>query len=345
MTEGTFTTAARSRTTLAQIAHDASVSMSTVSKVLNARTGVSNETRVRVEALLAAHGYNRPGAENPHGALIELVFEHIDSPWSLELIRGVERVARQNGMSVVLTESGDKHSPAPDWINGVIQRKPVGVILVFSDLAADHKRQLRTRNIPFVVIDPAGDPAPDVPSIGSANWSGGLLATRHLIEQGHRRIGIITGPQDMLCSLARLSGYRSALEAASIPVDPSLILTGDFIWEAGVARGQELLSRPDRPTAIFAGNDQQAMGVYEAARRLGLGIPNDLSVVGYDDVQPAGWVNPPLTTVRQPLIEMAEEATRLVLKLRNEGHSENLRLDLAISLVVRGSTQAPIVRE
>jgi len=108
MTEGTFTTAARSRTTLAQIAHDASVSMSTVSKVLNARTGVSNETRVRVEALLAAHGYNRPGAENPHGALIELVFEHIDSPWSLELIRGVERVARQNGM----TRADDCREPA-----------------------------------------------------------------------------------------------------------------------------------------------------------------------------------------------------------------------------------------
>lgn len=340
MPDDAVATRSRSRATLARVATDASVSMSTVSKVLNGRTGVSNSTRIRVEELLATHGYNRRGAEHPHGSLIELVFADIDSVWSLELIRGVERVARSNGMSVILTESGDRHSPAPDWIDGVMQRRPVGVILVFSDLSADHKRQLRTRNIPFVVIDPAGDPAPDVPSIGSANWSGGLLATRHLIELGHRRIALITGPEDMLCSLARLSGYRSALESAAIPVDESLIVFGDFHRESGLDKGRGLLSLPDRPTAIFAGNDLQAMGVYEAARSLGLSIPEDLSVVGYDDLPPARWVGPPLTTVRQPLMEMAEEATRLVLKMRDDGHTENLRLDLATTLVVRGSTRS-----
>ncbi|WP_150308651.1 LacI family DNA-binding transcriptional regulator [Planctomonas psychrotolerans] len=330
-----------SRATLSRVAADASVSISTVSKVLNGRAGVSDETRARVEDLLRDHGYHRRNSSQAVAPLIELVFQQIDSAWAIEIIAGVERVARDNGMSVILTLSGDRHSPSPDWIDGVMRRQPVGVILIFSDLSTDHKHQLRTRNIPFVVLDPSGDPAPDVPSIGSANWSGGYQATRHLLELGHTRMAMITGPDDMLCSTARLSGFRAALDAAGISVPVANVLTGQFHHEDGLERGRELLSRPDRPTAIFAGSDLQALGVYEAAREVGLSIPDDLSVVGYDDLKIAQWSGPPLTTVRQPLNEMAEEATRLVIRLRSERQVDNLRLDLATTLVVRGSTAAP----
>jgi len=220
-----------------------------------------------------------------------------------------------------------------------MRRRPAGVILIFSDLSADHKHQLRTRGIPFVVLDPAGDPAPDVPSIGSANWSGGFQAARHLIEQGHRDIAMITGPDDMMCSTARVSGYRAALDAAGIPVRDEYLLEGQFHHEDGVRLGNQLLTLPVRPTAIFAGSDLHALGVYEAARALGIGIPNELSVVGYDDLKIAAWAGPPLTTIRQPLTEMAEEATKLLLRLRNDPDTENLRIDLATRLVVRGSTQ------
>ena len=314
------------------------MSISTVSKVLNGRSGVSEATRARVEELLRDHGYNRRNSGQTVSPLIELVFSEIDSTWAMETIVGVERVARENGMSVVVTESGDRHSPSPDWIEGAMRRRPAGVILVFSDLSADHKHQLRARNIPFVVVDPAGDPAPDVPSIGSANWSGGFLATRHLIELGHRDIAMITGPEDMMCSTARLSGYRAALDAAGIPIRPEYMVWGNFHHEDGVVRGGQLLTMRNRPTAIFAGSDLQALGVYEAARALGIGIPDELSVVGYDDLKLAQWAGPPLTTVRQPLIEMAEEATKLVLRLRNDPQTENLRIDLATRLVVRSST-------
>ncbi|MCU1525437.1 MAG: LacI family transcriptional regulator [Microbacteriaceae bacterium] len=327
-----------SRATLSRVAADASVSISTVSKVLNGRMGVSDSTRARVEELLRDHGYNRRNSGLSVAPLIELVFDAIDSAWAIEIIQGVERISRENGMSVVLTESGDRHSPSPDWIDGVMRRRPAGVILVFSDLSADHKHQLRVRNIPFVIVDPAGDPAPDVPSIGSANWSGGYLATRHLIDLGHRRIATITGPDDMMCSTARLSGYRAALEAAGIKSRDDYIVGGEFHHEDGIVRGRELLSLPDPPTAIFAGSDLQALGVYEAARAMGVSIPDDLSVVGYDDLKIALWAGPPLTTVRQPLTEMAEEATRLVIRLRNDTQVDNLRIDLATSLVVRGST-------
>lgn len=331
------------RATLALVASAAAVSMSTVSKVLNGRTGVSDATRARVEDLLQDHGYNRRGGSQT-ASLIELVFSELDTSWAIEIIRGVEGVARENGMSVVLTESGDRHSPGPEWIEGVLQRRPAGVILVFSDLSTDHKRQLRTRNIPFVVVDPAGDPAPDVPSVGSANWAGGVLATRHLIELGHTDIAVISGPDDMMCSRARVSGFRSAMDAAGIPVQEDIIYTGNFHREDGVRRGLELLSRPNPPTAVFAGSDLQALGVYEAARSLGYKVPEDLSIVGYDDLQIAQWAGPPLTTVRQPLIEMAQQAAQLVLRLRNGIHSGSMRVDLATSLVVRSSTSAPAVR-
>ena len=317
--------------------------MSTVSKVLNGRAGVSDPVRERIEALLHSAGYSRRGAAYSQGRLIELVFENIDSEWSLQIIRGVDRVAREYGLSVILTESGDNYSPAPDWIDGILRRQPVGVILMFSKLSVDHKRQLATRNIPFVVVDPAGDPDPDVSSVGSGNWSGGLAATRHLIELGHRRIAMVSGPQEMLCSRARLSGYRSALEEAGIPFDPTLIDAGEFHYEDGVAAGTRLLARADRPTAIFAGNDLQAFGVYEAARLRGLVVPDDVSVVGYDDVPSASWMGPKLTTVRQPLIEMAEQATRLVLALRDDPLRKLVRIDLATSLVVRASTAPPKV--
>jgi LacI family transcriptional regulator, xylobiose transport system transcriptional regulator len=315
--------------------------MSTVSKVLNGRSGVSDPVRARVERLLHSSGYSRRGLEFSHSNLIELVFENVDSEWSLQLIRGVNRIARENGMSVVLTESGNRHSPSPEWIDGAVKRRPVGVILIFSDLSDDHKQRLRTRNIPFVVVDPAGDPAPDVASIGSANWAGGLMATRHLLELGHRRIGVITGAEDMMSARARVSGYRAALEEAGIAVEPELILPGRFRYEDGVESGTRLLTSAHPPTAIVTGNDQQAFGVYEAARSLGLIVPTDVSVVGYDDIPSSRWMAPQLTTIRQPLTEMAEQATRLVLALRDNPTRSAVRLDLATSLVVRGSTAPP----
>jgi LacI family transcriptional regulator, xylobiose transport system transcriptional regulator len=328
------------RVTLAHVATEAGVSLSTVSKVLNGRSDVSPSTRQRVENLLGTHGYRRRPPAPPEAPLLEIVFHELDSAWAMELIRGVENVATEFNASVVLTESGTRHSPGPEWIDGVLRRRPLGVVLVFSTLPEQFKSQLRSRAIPFVIIDPAGDPAPDIPSVGSANWSGGLAATQHLIEQGHRRIGVITGPADMMCSVARLAGYRSAMAMASLPVDPALIRYGDFHVEGGCAKALELLSQEDRPTAIFAGSDLQALGVLEAARTTGIRVPRDLSVVGYDDVPIARWSSPALTTVHQPLKEMAEEAARLVLRLR-DGDATSTRMDLAVDLVVRQSTAPP----
>lgn len=329
------------RVTLSDVAAEAGVSLATISKVLNGRPDVSAATRARVEELLARHGYQRrTGQTTAKAELLELVFHELDRIWSMELIDGVESVAKEHGLSVVLTVTGDRHSPGAEWLDGVLRRRPAGVILVFSDLPPALRERLRSRAIPFAIVDPAGDPSPDVPSVGSANWSGGLAATRHLIELGHTRIAAITGPADMMCSLARLDGYRSAMNSAGLPIDPSWVRFGDFHVEGGRAEAMRLLDRPDRPTAIFAGSDLQALGTLEAARSIGLRVPEDLSIVGYDDIPLSRWVSPRLTTVHQPLRQMGVEAARLVLAVA-EGAAATQRMDLATSLVVRDSTAPP----
>ena len=191
-----------------------------------------------------------------------------------------------------------------------------------------------------MVVDPSGDPPADVPAIGATNWAGGVAATRHLLGLGHSRIAVISGPPDMMCSRARVAGYQSALQEAGLALDPAIAAAGDFSRASGEREARRLLSGDDRPTAIVCGNDLQALGVMDAAFALGLDVPGDVSVVGFDDVAPALWARPPLTTVRQPLQEMAEEAARLALRLRAED-VENTRLELATSLVVRSSTAAP----
>jgi len=328
--------------TLAEIAREAGVSAPTVSKVLNGRADVAPGTRTRVEELLRAYGYRRRRAEAARSPLIDVVFHELESAWAMEVIRGVENVARDEGLSVVLSESAGRLTPGRTWADQVAARRPHGVVLVLSGLDESQRALLTSRSIPFVVVDPAGDPGADVPSVGATNWHGGLSATRHLVELGHTRIGAISGPSRIMCSRARVDGYRAALETAGLSVDPELIRQGNFHHDMGYRAGLELLRLPDRPTAIFAGNDLQALGVYEAARELGLRIPEDLSVVGFDDLPLARWVGPPLTTVRQPLTEMAEAAAKLVLELGREARpSAGTRVELATSLVVRSSTAPP----
>ena len=189
-----------------------------------------------------------------------------------------------------------------------------------------------------MVVDPVNPPPADLPSVGATNWAGGLAATDHLLGLGHRRIGAIAGPGDYLCSRARIDGYRSALERAGVPFDPALVRHGDFQHEGGFARGGELLGLRSRPTAIFAGSDQQAFGLYEAARQRGLRVPQDLSIVGFDDLPVARWVSPPLTTVRQPLAEMGRTAAQMLGDLIEGLPLRSSRVELSTELIVREST-------
>ncbi|WP_234383237.1 LacI family DNA-binding transcriptional regulator [Streptomyces dysideae] len=322
--------------TIAYIAESAGVSVPTVSKVLNGRSGVSDETRARVEELIHRYGYRKPPKNRSN--LVELVFRELENMWAVEIIRGVERVARRNKVNVLVSEFGLKDTPSRS-MNDTAGRRPQCVLSV-AQLSEEERDQLKAMGVPFVVFDPNEELPDDVPFVGATNWRGGQAATRHLLDLGHRRIAMIGGPDHPFCH-ARLAGYTSALTEAGLQVDPDLVVKTLLTREHGCTAARDLLSRPDRPTAVFTTNDMQALGVYQAAREFGLSIPGDLSVVGFDDVPAVAWVDPPLTTVHQPLAEMAVAATELALALGRGEDVPQFGLEIATTLTVRESTAPP----
>jgi LacI family xylobiose transport system transcriptional regulator len=311
-----------------------------VSKVLNGRPGVTPELRARVELSLQQLGYRRREGDDAPGALIELVVERMSSQWSLDVFRGVQSVALEHRTAVILTERA-RREHEEDWIDGVIQRRPRGVVLALSQLSPEAARQLQVRGVPFVIVDPVALPNGDAPAVASANWEGGLMATRHLVSLGHRRIAAVTMPPSLLFARARLSGFQAALEEVGLEVDPTLVIATGSGRDEGLAAGLRLLSTDHPPTAIVASTDLQAIGLYEAARRRGLRVPDDVSIVGYDDVPAAEWLAPPLTTVRQPVVQMAEQASRMLFTLMSGRPLPITRLTLDVSLIERGSTAPP----
>ena len=334
----------RRRSTMAVIAREAGVSVATVSKVLNGRSDVAAHTRARVEKLLAEHAYERPRTSRRRarlGELIDLVINDLDSSWGVEILSGVEEVTEEAGLGLVVSAVHSRESLTRRWLESLTSRGSQGAILVLSDLTPEQQAELNRRAIPFLVVDAASQPDPSVPSVGATNWNGGFAATEHLLSLGHRRIAAIGGPEPLLCTRARIAGYRAALEAAGVPIDPRLIRYGNFRHTGGYRQAAALLALPEPPTAIFAGSDQQAMGVYQLLRQRGLHVPGDVSVVGFDDLPFAPWTAPPLTTVRQPLRAMGATAARTLLRIINGERLETTRIELATTLVTRESTGPP----
>jgi LacI family transcriptional regulator len=336
------------RVTVADIAAAAGVSRATVSKVLNGRSDVAADTRALVEGILAERSYvptKRTKVAAPSaGGLVEMLFNDAATPWAVEMIRGAEQAARAARVGVVVSTLGGGPDSGHQWVEDVASRRSRGLILALSQLSAADQKLITKLGVPAILVDPVGDFDSHFPSIGADNWGGGMLATRHLVELGHRRIATVTGPMRFLCSQARVAGYRAALERAGLPVDDRLIAPGDFHYQSALSSALGLLDLPEPPTAIFAANDEQALAVYAAVQQRGLRIPADLSVVGFDDVPMSQWITPPLTTVRQPITELAALATRTLLGRGEAGQpGADLpgRVELATTLVVRASTAPP----
>jgi DNA-binding LacI/PurR family transcriptional regulator len=330
--------------TLTSIAAEAGLSVSTVSKVLNGRTDVAPATRERIGLLLRRYGY-QPGAKLDFGVVDLLLgagFHSLEtaehSPWAEQLIQGASTAAGEAGYSLVVNAVGSA-SEFNRWLEQATIRGTYGALSVLHLPRGAELQQLDAAGIPVVVIDPAEEPGPDIRSVGTTNWQGGLTATRHLIELGHRRIAAIAGPAGLWSSQARLDGYRAAMLEAGLAVDERLIRRDMFTVGGGRRQAAHLLSLTHRPTAIVAANDDQAFGVLQALRDLGLRAPEDLSVVGFDDVA-ATWAAPPLTTVRQPLAAMAATALRM-LRASGPGAAQAHHVELATTLVIRDSTAPP----
>jgi LacI family transcriptional regulator len=216
-----------------------------------------------------------------------------------------------------------------------------GALVLLPEESSDELARLLEHGYRFVVLDPLRPLDERIPSVSAGHLSGADEATRHLLDLGHRKIGALRGPLGWVASEERLKGYQAALAGAGIMPDPGLAVPSNFQIEGGVRAAAALLDRPDRPTAIFAFNDNLAIGAMKAARARGIRVPEDLSVVGFDDTVEASVVTPGLTTVRQPLAEMGRMAVSLLLRLVEGQRIEAMRVELATKLVVRDSTAPP----
>ncbi|GIJ74007.1 LacI family transcriptional regulator [Virgisporangium ochraceum] len=307
------------------------------------RTVPAGPTAVRdaehLRSQLLADAAVRP-ARPAGAACLEVVFFGMQSNLAIPVLHGVEAVAAPHDLTVGFVDV--LHRSGRSWAHDLLARRPTGVVTVCLSPPTLEHEVLAAGGVPLVTLDPTGEPDHPVPSVGAADAAGATAAARHLLGLGHRRIGVITGPPDRLCARARLDGARAAMDAAGVPLDPALVRTGLwFAFEDGLNHARELLRLPDPPTALLCGNDLQALGACEAARRAGLRIPQDLSVVGFDDIPPASWCGPALTTVRQPFTEMGAAAAGMVVSMAAGRPPERTRVELPTTLIVRDSTAPP----
>jgi len=334
----------RKPVTIYDVAEAAGVSVSTVSRVLNDKDDVAADTYDKVQQVIGELGYASSlaarGMRSRRTNVIGLIMPDIAEPYSVALMRGVNRaIAKINFDLIVYTTGGTrKHSPAEhesyyvSLLNGSITDGLIVVTLAATNFSTA---------APVVVIDPNNE-SPKCPAIISTNCEGALEAMEYLTSQGHHRIGFITGRLDLVSANRRLQGYQDGLAAAGIPVDDELIQVGDYTTETVIDCTQRLLSLDDPPTAIFASNDMSAIGVYQAAQAAGVRIPEDLSVVGFDNLQESIFLNPPLTTIDQFIPEMGSIAIEMLVKLINGETLESDLLKINTMLVSRDSCRALI---
>ena len=327
------------RATITDVALAAGVSVSTVSKVINGRYGIAVATSKRVQEVVRELGYEpslvassmRSRRTNVIGILVA-EFE----PFSAEILKGTAAALADTDYEL-LAYTGSRQSGGAGWERRSLSR--LAGTLIDGAVIVAPTASVTDATIPVVAVDPhTGKTGPS--TVEADNVGGARAATRHLIELGHRRIAHIRGRTDLVSAQLREQGYREALEAAGLPFDPELVRVGGYRAAETTDAARELLSRSDRPTAVFAANDLSAIRVLEIAHELGLRVPEDLSVVGFDNVPEAANAVPALTTVAQPLHQMGAEAVRLLLGLLAGGTTED-HLLLPASLVVRASTSPP----
>jgi len=332
-----------SRPTLEQVARAAGVSKATASKVLNRRPNISSQTRLRVEQAIDELGYVPTTGPRERDRLqkVNVVFNTLVNLYSMHVLEGIVAAAHAQGVEVLvdMTDPGQEDGPlSPVWIRRLSAHGRTGVIVVTAELTAEQRDLMRALGLSVVLIDPLNPLDDEVVSVGATNFTGGRQATQHLLDLGHRRIAFAGGPTGSIASHERLQGYLSAMASAGATVDPELVLAQEFSVPAGLEMAGVFLSGPRPPTAIFAGCDASALGVIEAARQRGLRVPQDLSVVGFDDTYMAVSSAPPLTTVQQPISDMGRVALRTLLQQARGERADSHHVQLSTQLVVRGST-------
>jgi LacI family transcriptional regulator len=331
-----------SRVTIIEVAEKAGVSFGTVSRVVNNDIHVKKETRERVLQVMEKLGYvaNRQARSLAGGKsnIIGVLVPDLGTGYIEEIIRGIDSELSLSDLDLILYTTHRTASKETNYVANLAKGMVDGLLLVLPRSPADYIGTLTSRNFPFVLIDHQGT-GRNCPAVGATNWQGAYRATEYLIKLGHSRIGFITGSMDLGCSMDRLEGYLSALRTHHTNDAPELIYEGTFAQPDGYAGASALLDLPNPPTAIFASNDIMALGVMDAVHSRGLRIPDDVSIVGFDDIPQSAVVRPALTTVNQPLEKMGRVATQMLLDLLRQPEKESGRIELPTELVIRDSCQ------
>ncbi|TQL01198.1 LacI family DNA-binding transcriptional regulator [Cellulomonas sp. SLBN-39] len=324
---------------MSDVAHAAGVSVATVSKVVNGRYGVSASTLARVQEVIAEMGYEtslgarslRSHRTNVLGILVA-EFE----PFSTELLKGASAAVAATGYEL-LAYSGGGGSADPGWERRYLSR--LSGTLVDGAIIVTPTVMDADPGIPVVAVDPHTGPS-GLPTVDSDNTAGAFMATEHLLGLGHRRIAFLGGRPDLESARLREQGFRQAMARAGVPVDEELVAVGGYRPDSTAGPARALLTAAEPPTAVFAANDLSAITVVDVARDLGLRVPQDLSVIGFDNVPESALASPPLTTISQPLQEMGAQALLLLVDLV-AGRDTPTHLRLPTELVVRSSCAPP----
>jgi LacI family transcriptional regulator len=326
------------KTTLKDLARLAKVSTVTVSNVLNQRPNVSQETRVRVMEAVQRTGYTANlaarGLAGGRTNILGVVVPDLSTQYLGEIVRGVSAEVRSAGMEMLISTALNTKSERTQL--ELLHNITDGLILILPHTDDDEIQSLEQEGVPIVMVDHRGSTI-KLPAVDVDNYTGSRQATEYLLGLNHSRIGFIAGLY--AASSARLRGYKEALLNAGVPFDKTLVVQGNFLQPSGFAAMTKLLELSKPPTAIFAANDLTAFGAMEAIKEHGLRVPDDISVVGFDDIPMASQVYPPLTTVRQPLAEMGVAAVRMMIAKLRGVEPPSKRITLPTELVVRATTR------
>jgi len=332
------------RVTIYDVAAQAGVSYATVSRVLNNDPHVKAETAERVRQAMDRMSYvidrNARSLAGGHSHVIGVLVPDLGTGYIGEIMRGIDAELDLAQYDLMLYTTHRREAKETRYVSTITQGMADGLLIVLPRNPSSFIQILRQHYFPYVLIDYQGTNEQDH-AVGATNWQGAYNATEYLIKLGHTRIGFITGSMDLGCARDRLAGFQAALRTHHLSADPQLVYEGDFHQPEGYAGGNALLSLPNPPTAIFASNDVMAMGVMDAARSHDLRIPDDVSVLGFDDIPQVQNVRPALTTVRQPLEKMGRVATQMLLDLLKDPQKDVSRVELPTELIVRDSCQAP----
>ncbi|EGO8361378.1 DNA-binding transcriptional regulator CytR [Escherichia coli] len=329
--------------TMKDVALKAKVSTATVSRALMNPDKVSQATRNRVEKAAREVGYlPQPMGRNVkrnESRTILVIVPDICDPFFSEIIRGIEVTAANHGYLVLIGDCAHQNQQEKTFIDLIITKQIDGMLLLGSRLPFDASIE-EQRNLPPMVMANEFAPELELPTVHIDNLTAAFDAVIYLYEQGHKRIGCIAGPEEMPLCHYRLQGYVQALRRCGIMVDPQYIARGDFTFEAGSKAMQQLLDLPQPPTAVFCHSDIMALGALSQAKRQGLNVPEDLSIIGFDNIDLTQFCDPPLTTIAQPRYEIGREAMLLLLDQMQGQHVGSGSRLMDCELIIRGSTRA-----